>query len=240
MRSEVLTETFVEIVDALVADFDIVDFLQGLTDRCVQMLDVDAAGLLLVDEQGRLEAVAATSGAARLLELLQLEEREGPGLECFRSGGPVTIPDVGAVQERWPRFALACQGVGFASVNALPMQRREQVIGTVNLFRVRGGGLEPDAIRIAHALTAVATIAVLLQRVRHDQQRLVEQLQTALTSRVAIEQAKGVLAERWNVDPEQAFVVLRRHARRRNIRLTDLARAVVSGGDDLTFGTPGR
>ena len=239
MRSETLAEMFVEIVDALVADFDIVDFLQAHTDRCMQTLEVDAAGLLLVDQQGRLEGLAATSGAARLLELLQLEEQEGPGVECFRSGRPVAVPDVAATKDRWPRFAVACLGVGFASVNALPMRRREQVIGTMNLFCARGGGLNPGALRVAHALTAVATIAVLLQRVRHDQQRLVEQLQTALTSRVAIEQAKGVLAERWNVDPEQAFVVLRRHARRRNVRLTDLAEAVVSGADDLTFKTPG-
>ena len=240
MRSELLAEVFVEIVDTLVAEFDIVEFLQGLTDRCAQVLDVDAAGLLLADREGRLEVVAATSGAARLLELFQLQQQEGPGLDCFRTGQPVAVPFVGAAERRWPRFARACQRLGYASVHTVPMRRLEQIIGAMNLFRVVPGGLDPSAARIAQALTDVATIGVLQQRVRHDQQRLVEQLQTALTSRVAIEQAKGVLAERWSVDPEQAFEVLRQHARRRNTRLTELAQAVVAGDDDLESRGPVR
>jgi transcriptional regulator with GAF, ATPase, and Fis domain len=234
MDAQLLSETFVELTDTMVADFDVIDFLQVLTDRSVQLLEVAAAGLLLADPRGELRVIAASSEAARLLELFQLQNDQGPCLDCFRSGQPVSAADLTAEARRWPRFAPAAQQAGFAAVQALPMRLREQVIGALNLFRATPGAFDPAGIRIGQALADVATISLLHDRSMRHSDTINEQLQTALNSRVVIEQAKGKLAERHGLDMDQAFAVLREHARTRNLRLSDLARAFVEGTDTVT------
>jgi transcriptional regulator with GAF, ATPase, and Fis domain len=233
MNEQLLSETFVELTDTMVADFDVIDFLQVLTDRSVRLLEVDAAGLLLADPRGELRVVAASSEAARLLELFQLQNDQGPCLDCFRSGRPVSAADLTAEARRWPRFAPAAQQAGFAAVQALPMRLREQVIGALNLFRTTPGAFDPAGIRIGQALADVATISLLQERSMRHSDTLNEQLQTALNSRVVIEQAKGKLAERHGLDMDQAFAILREHARTRNLRLSELAQAFVEGTDPL-------
>jgi ANTAR domain-containing protein/GAF domain-containing protein len=237
MDGELLSETFVELTDTLVAGFDVIDFLHVLTDRSVQLLDVSAAGLLLADPRGELRGelrvVAASSEAARLLELFQLQNDQGPCLDCFRSGRPVAAADLAAAATRWPRFAPAARQAGFAAVQALPMRLREQVIGALNLFRADPGALAPADIRVGQALADVATISLLHERSMRHSDTLNEQLQTALNSRVIIEQAKGKLAERLGVDMDQAFSLLRDRARVSNRRLSDLARAFVDGTETL-------
>ena len=235
MRSEELAAALVEFADTLVDDFDIVEFLQRLTDRCVQLLPIDAAGLVLGDGEGRLQLIAATSDDAALMETFQLYIHEGPCIESFRSGEPVGCGDLIAFEARWPRLVPALQPIGFSAVHALPMRRRTDVIGAMNLFRRNPGVLDPTSAGFARALTDVATIGLLQQRARREKEALVEQLQTALASRVVIEQAKGVLAERLRLGPDQAFSLLRRHARRGNHRLTDFAREVIEGRVDLAL-----
>ena len=234
MDEQLLSETFVELTDTMVADFDVIDFLQMLTDRSVRLLEVAAAGLLLADPRGELRVIAASSEAARLLELFQLQNDQGPCLDCFRSGQPVSAADLTAEARRWPRFAPAARQAGFAAVQALPMRLREQVIGALNLFRTTPGAFDPAGIRIGQALADVATISLLHERGMRHSDALNEQLQTALNSRVVIEQAKGKLAERHGLDMDQAFAVLREHARTRNLRLSELAQAFVEGTDTLT------
>jgi transcriptional regulator with GAF, ATPase, and Fis domain len=233
MDGQLLSETFVELTDTMVADFDVIDFLHVLTSRSVELLDVSAAGLLLADPRGELRVVAASSEAVRLLELFQLQNDQGPCLDCFRSGRPVTATDLGAGQ-RWPRFAAAAGQAGFAAVQALPMRLREQVIGALNLFRANPGAFDPASVRVGQALADVATIGLLHERSMRRSDTLNEQLQTALNSRVIIEQAKGKLAERLGIDMSQAFTLLRDHARDRNQRLSDLARAFVDGTQAIT------
>jgi transcriptional regulator with GAF, ATPase, and Fis domain len=233
MDGQLLADTFVELTDTMVADFDVIDFLHVLTDRSVQLLDVSAAGLLLADPRGPLRVVAASSEAARLLELFQLQNDQGPCLDCFRSGQPVSA-DLGAEAERWPRFAAAAQQAGFAAVQALPMRLRDQVIGALNLFRAVPGTFDAAGVRIGQALADVATISLLHERGMRRSDALNEQLQSALNSRVVIEQAKGKLAERLGLDMEQAFSLLRDSARNRNRRLTDVAQAFVDGTETLT------
>ena len=237
MDGELLSETFVELTDTLVAGFDVIDFLHVLTDRSVQLLDVSAAGLLLADPRGELRGelrvVAASSEAARLLELFQLQNDQGPCLDCFRSGRPVAAADLAAAAARWPRFAPAARQAGFAAVQALPMRLREQVIGALNLFRADPGALAPADIRVGQALADVATISLLHERSMRHSDTLNEQLQAALNSRVIIEQAKGKLAERLGVDMDQAFSLLRDRARVSNRRLSDLAGAFVDGTETL-------
>ena len=240
MDAELLSETFVELTDTMVAGFDVIDFLHVLTDRSVQLLDVSAAGLLLADPRGELRVVAASSEAARLLELFQLQSDQGPCLDCFRAGRPVAAADLAAAAPRWPRFAPAAQRAGFAAVQALPMRLREQVIGALNLFRVEPGAFPPASVRVGQALADVATISLLHERGMRHGDILNEQLQTALNSRVIIEQAKGKLAERLGVDMDQAFALLRDRARTTNRRLSDLARAFIDGTEPLPTTHPAR
>jgi transcriptional regulator with GAF, ATPase, and Fis domain len=240
MDGELLSETFVELTDTMVADFDVIDFLHVLTDRSVQLLDVSAAGLLLADPRGELRVVAASSEAARLVELFQLQNQQGPCLDCFRAGQPVTAADLAAAEQRWPRFAAAALQAGFGAVQALPMRLREQVIGALNLFRADAGAFAPEDIRIGQALADVATISLLHERNVRRTDTLNEQLQTALNSRVVIEQAKGKLAERLGLDMDQAFGLLREYARARNLRLSDLAQAVIDGTQAVTGLTASR
>jgi transcriptional regulator with GAF, ATPase, and Fis domain len=211
-----------------------------LTDRSVQLLDVSAAGLLLADPRGELRVVAASSEAARLLELFQIQNDQGPCLDCFRSGQPVQAADLAAEAQRWPRFAAAAGQGGFAAVQALPMRLREQVIGALNLFRASPGAFDPADIRVGQALADVATIGLLQERSMRHHDTVNEQLQTALNSRVIIEQAKGKLAERLGLDMDHAFNLLRDYARTSNRRLSDLAQAFVDGTDALPALTAGK
>jgi transcriptional regulator with GAF, ATPase, and Fis domain len=228
-QEQQLSEAFVGLADSLVADYDVADLLHRLADHCVTLLDVAAAGLLLADQRGSLQVVAASSETSRVLELFQLQHDQGPCLDCYHTGVAVTVPDVDLAEHRWPIFAAEASAAGYRSVHALPMRLRDNVIGTLNLFRTALGALDDADIRIGQALADVATIAILQERAIRHSEMLAEQLQHALTSRIVIEQAKGVLAERGGIDMDQAFDRLRRHARNTNARLTDVARGIVDG-----------
>jgi GAF domain-containing protein len=236
---ERLAQTFVELADTLVGGFDLMEFLHMLTERCVELLDVDAAGLLLADSHGTLQLVAASTERARVVELFQIQNDEGPCLDSYRSGLPIIVPDVTAepAAERWPRFASAAGEMGFAAVHAIPMRLRDQVIGTLNLFGTAPDGLDPAVARAARALVDVATIGILQERATREQELVAGQLQVALNSRVIIEQAKGILAERMRVSPDQAFVVLRAYSRSNNYPLTQLAADVISGTAEMLAGS---
>src|SRR5271166_3200990 len=132
---ERLAQTFVELADTLVGGFDLMEFLHMLTERCVELLEVDAAGLLLADGRGDLQLVAASTEQARLAELFQIQNDEGPCLDCYRTGQPVIVPGIATADAaaRWPRFSAAAQEMSFAAVHAIPMRLRDRIIGTLNL-----------------------------------------------------------------------------------------------------------
>jgi GAF domain-containing protein len=236
---ERLAKTFVELADTLVGGFDLMEFLHMLTERCVELLEVDAAGLLLADARGTLQLVAASTEQARVAELFQVQNDEGPCLDSYRTGQPVIVADIGAddAPARWPRFAAAASQMGFAAVHAIPMRLREQVIGTLNLFGTAPGGLDSAVARAARALVDIATIGILQERATREHELVAGQLQVALNSRVIIEQAKGILAERMRVTPDQAFIVLRAYSRNRNYPLTQLAADVINGTAELLPGS---
>jgi GAF domain-containing protein len=227
MDAELLSTTFVDLADTLVAEFDVIDFLHMLTDRSVTLLAASAAGVVLADPRGELQ-VAASSDAAGLIELFQLQNDQGPCLDCFRTGQPVAVMDLIEPVQRWPRFAAAASQAGFRAVQAVPMRLRDQVIGTLNLFHIAPGSLGPGEMGIAQALADVATIGLLQERSARRAEAVAEQLQGALNSRVVIEQAKGMLAERVDVDMDEAFRLLRSLARDNNQRLTDVARSLIN------------
>lgn len=235
-REELLVRTMVELADTLVDDFDVVELLTRLADGCVEVLDVSAAGLMLARPGGgELQVVASSSDAMRLLELFELQAEEGPCPDCYRSGEPVLNDDLATVNSGWPRFATRAMAAGFRSVHALPMRLRRQTIGALNLFRTTTGGLSQADAVAAQALADVATIAIFQQRAAVEARVINDQLSRALMTRIVIEQAKGVLAERANLDMEQSFNRLRAHARNHNLRLADVAQAVIDG--TLTTGS---
>jgi GAF domain-containing protein len=223
MRSETrLGDTFVELADTLVSDFDAVDFLHTLALRCVELLDVDAAGLVLADATGNLRAVASSSEQMHLLELFEIQNEEGPCLDCYSSGQPVFEEDLDSAK-RWPQFAAVARQEGFRSVQAVPMRLRNEVIGALNLFRAQPGRLSDEDVALGGALAGIATISLLQERALREARLMTEQLQIALNNRIVIEQAKGVLAERRELDMEASFELMRRYAREHNRKLADVA-----------------
>jgi len=228
-REDVLARTFVELADTLVADFDVVEILTRLTDRCVDVLGVGAAGIMLVAPDGELRVMASSSEAMRVLELFELQAQEGPCLDCYRGGQPVVNQDLSVSNGRWPHFANEALAAGFRSVHALPMRLRGLVIGALNLFHVEPGEMSDVDVGAAQALADVATIAILQHRAALEAQLVNEQLHHALTSRIVIEQAKGIVAEREGLSMERSFARLRNHARNHNRRLADVARDVIDG-----------
>lgn len=227
LREALLAQTLVQLADTLVQDFDVVDMLTLLVDRCVEILDVDASGLMLANSGGDLRVLAASSEVMRVLELFELQAQEGPCLDAYRSGARVSSDDLTQDPERWPRFAAAALQVDFTSVHALPLRLRGTVIGALNLFRAAPGALDAADIDAGQALADIATIAILQYRATFEAQTVATQLKRALDSRIVIEQAKGVVAERTGVDMQQAFLALRSHARTNNLRLETVARSVI-------------
>lgn len=228
-RESLLAHTLVELADTFVDDFDVVDLLRLLADRCVEVLDVQAAGIMLVAPDGRLRVIASSSEAMRILELFEIQAEEGPCLDCHRTGLPVLNQDLDQVNGRWPRFSVEALAAGFHSAHALPMRSRGSVIGAINLFRTDTGEMGVDDLVIGQAFADVATIAILQHRAATEARELSQQLTHALKSRVALEQAKGMVAQRLDLDMERSFITLRNHARSHNLRLSTVAKSVIDG-----------
>jgi GAF domain-containing protein len=228
-RESELARTLVELADTLVADFDVVELMQRLVDESVLLLGAQQAGLLLSDQRGGIRVVATTSENMQLLELFQVRNGTGPCLDCLHTGVPVLVPDLALAAARWPDFVREATAQGFGSVHALPLRLRSEVIGALGLFHSVPGPLAEDDIRAAQALADIATIGILQQRTIIRGEVLAEQLQTALNSRVVIEQAKGVLAATAGIDVESAYRRLRDYCRPRNLGLTATAAAVAAG-----------
>ena len=228
-REHRLADVFVALADTLVGGFDVVGLFDDLAAACVDLLEVSAAGLMLVDPAGQLRVMASSSERSRDLELLEIQNDAGPCLDCYRRGRAVLVGDIADDLERWPRFSDEAIRVGFGSVYALPLRLREETIGALNLFHQEPNGVSEADLRLAQALADVATIGILQQRAVQQSSDLAEQLQTALNSRLIIEQAKGVLAEREQTDMAEAFDLLRGYSRRKRTKLSDAARAVVAG-----------
>jgi len=208
-----LSEFFVRVADTLVDDFDVVDFLDTLTSQAATVSGAAAVGLVLSDHQGRVRFMAASNESGKMLELLQIQNEEGPCLDCLTTGIPVVNADLAHATDRWPRFAPRAIEAGFQSVHAFPMRLRSEVIGALNLFGSEDAHFEADEVRVVQALADVATIAILQERSLARAETLTEQLQGALNSRVVIEQAKGALAYADGITTAEAFDVMRARAR---------------------------
>ncbi|GAA1320597.1 GAF and ANTAR domain-containing protein [Pseudonocardia xinjiangensis] len=228
-REQQISVAFVALADTLVDDYDIIDLLNQLVEHSVELLAADAAGILLGDARRELRAVASSSEDAETMELLALQADQGPCLDCYATGDPVSVPDITDVAGRWPTFtAFVARAGAFRSVHALPLRLRGQAIGALSLFHRTPGPLPPADLALGQALADVATIGILSERVIRRGEVVNEQLQSALTSRVIIEQAKGVIAHQLGLSMDAAFDRLRRHARSNNLRLSEVARQVAN------------
>jgi len=227
-RERAIIDSFINFADRLVDDFDVLDLTIQLTEDCVRLLGVAAAGLLLADV-GVLHLVAATSEQARSLELFQLQREQGPCLDCYRAGYPISVPDLQAEADRWPRFTTEAAEQGFASVHAIPMRLRDQVLGALGLFGTSTGELAEDDLTLAQALAHVASIAVVQHDRATNRSSLLPTLQSTVASRGLLEMAKGILAEVYQLSMAQAALLLRHYAHQHGRRLTDVASTVVAG-----------
>jgi hypothetical protein len=226
-REARVLEAVVSLVDSLLDDFDVVDLLTELTERCAQLLDVASAGLLLADPLEQLRVLAATSEETRNLELFQLQADEGPCVDCYFTGEPVSAADIKSEADRWPRFVPAALDAGFASVHAVPMRAAGIVVGALGLFGHRPGALNEADRLVGQTLAHIASVAI-LQEHPPTPSTVRQQLRNALTSRVHVEQAKGFLRESLDISVEQAFVLLRDYARTHDDHLTDVARKLMT------------
>jgi GAF domain-containing protein len=227
-RSDRLSRTMVELADTLVHGFDVVEFLQSLSTSCVGLFGLASAGVMLHDNRQNLQVIASSDERGRALELLELQNSEGPCLDAYRLKRPVQAVAEEAL-DRWPMFTPHAQSMGYQAYIAVPMRLRDQVIGALNLFRDEGHVLHAQELREAQALADIATIGLLNERALRESRLVAEQLQHALTSRVVLEQAKGALASMLDCDVDEAFKVMRTYARNHNLRLGDIARQVIQG-----------
>lgn len=228
-----LAQVFVELADTLVEEFDVVELMQILIERCVELLQVDAAGLMLADQRGTLQLMASTGAEAQSLELFELQHDEGPCLESFATGQPITNVSLSEAAERWPHFSPFAVEAGFSATHALPMRLRKQVIGSLNLFTRADIRLGDIDISVGQALADIATIGLLHERNLREKTVLSEQLQGALQTRVLIEQAKGVVAARAGVTVAEAFARMRTYARHNGLTLTSVAAGIIDGAFDV-------
>lgn len=226
-RERQIISAFVEMSNELVDDYDVVDVLSQLTGHCVHLLDVAAAGLLLADGRGVLHLAASSSERSHHLETFQLQRDEGPCLDCFHDGHRVLVPDLADEQQRWPQFSRAAREAGFKSVHALPMRLTGNILGAFGLFGDQPGTLNDDDLALAQALLHVASVAIVNERSATDRATVNSQLQRALTSRIVVEQAKGVIAHAGGLGMDDAFTVLRRYARDHGTKLSVTASRVV-------------
>jgi transcriptional regulator with GAF, ATPase, and Fis domain len=239
-RESQLITAFVELAETLVRDFDAADLFHNLVGHAVDVLHLEAAGLMLSDQRGTLQVVASSSERTRLLELLQLETNTGPCLECFQTGQPVSVPDLAAPPDRWPLFVERALRDTYAAVHALPLRLGDQVIGVLNLLATVAGELTSEELRLGRALADLATVGVVHDLADREPARVAEQVQRTLLGRLAIEQAKGLIAEAGSLDMDDAFARLRTYARSNRLRLAELSRQIVDGtvkaADVLTQG----
>jgi len=225
VSAERLAEVLVEVADTLVDEFDLIEFLHMVSTHTSELVEAEAAGILLTDHHDRLQLMASTDERTKMLELYQVQAEEGPCHDCFRHGRAVSDADLSQA-EHWPNFAPRAVAAGFRSVHAFPLRLRQQVIGALNLFGSTTGHMHPGDVRIVQALADVATIGLLQERTIRRGEVLTEQLQGALHSRVVIEQAKGALAQIHGVSPDEAFLLLRSYSRSHQRHLSEVARLV--------------
>lgn len=245
-QQEGVLRAFLDTVDTLVEDdFDLIDVLHRLCVRSVEFLDVAAVGIMLADPHDDLHLLAASDESERMLALFDAQSRQGPGPSSYRSGRPCVDVDLSPDHRTGEAglFAARARELGFIRAHALPMRLRRRTVGALGILHTAPTPLTERGTRLGQTLADVATIAILQHRTIEHGNVERAQLQNALTSRIVIEQAKGILAERWQVRVDEAFTAMRSYARSHHARLDEVSRLVIDGDIDteqLRAGSAGR
>src|SRR5580704_2656463 len=176
-REQRIVQTFVELADTIVDEFDVIEFLHRLAERCAELLDCAEAGLLLADAAGVLRVMASSSERTEALELLQSQNEEGPCFECYHRGKPVLSEDLAADCGRWPTFAPAAIQAGFRSVHAIPMRVRGGTVGAMNLFRSEPGRIGEADLSLGQGMADIAAIGLLQERTVRESRGVIAELQ---------------------------------------------------------------
>jgi GAF domain-containing protein len=206
--------------------FDTSAVLHELSESAMTMLDAAGAGVSVVTDDGRLQFVTATDSAVVQIEEVQQAEQAGPCVEAYRTGRPSIVSDIDAV-DHWPAYRETAARVGFRTVMGLPLALDGRAVGSLNVYDRRLREWSESELARAHVLVDVATAYLVRAGELAEARQLSSQLQRALDSRVVIEQAKGVLSREHEITVDEAFELLRRHSRRTQSQLRDLAHAVV-------------
>jgi GAF domain-containing protein len=222
---EGLAVTFAELARMAVRGADLVDVYTLLSERVVTLLPVAACGILVRDAGGTLHVVGSSSASAHLLDLFQVQNDEGPCLECLTSGRPVSV-DLADASARWPRFSALLEIEGFSAAYALPIASRAVTVGALNLFA--RDGLGAAELEVAQALADVAALALLQSDAVEDAVVVARRLYVAVQARSTVSQAIGVLMERLGLDADDALRRLRMTAATHGEALVGLAAAVVA------------
>jgi len=228
-REHWLGTTLVELADFLTSQIDEAEYAHGVAERLAELLSSAEIGVLIAGESGQLTPVAASTPGARDLSLLEAHNGTGPCTRSYRTGQPLLNQSMEALAVTWPEFAAVGRDAGVTHVSALPMRRRHQTIGAIGVLEAGPAQLTAADAGLAQTVVEAATVSILQQRALRDSARKCEQLQSALDSRVVIEQAKGAVAARLSITPEAAFELLRSYARRHNRTLVDVAGETLRG-----------
>ncbi|MGA5452989.1 GAF and ANTAR domain-containing protein [Streptomyces umbrinus] len=240
-----LGAALVEAADTLSETFDTVTYLRRLSDHCVALLDASAAGIMLI-ESGETVSFGVSSRRQELaLELLEVQHRGGPCLESYGSGEPVPPVAIRAAHasSRWPDFTERALRYDIGSTFAVPLRRNGTPLGALNVFVPGPAHPSPAPPRspadetgllLAQTLADAAALGLANHRVFTQYRTLTGQLQEALSSRVRIEQAKGMLAERRRTGMDEAFIALRQYARSHRLPIDEVATDVIAGTEDAS------
>jgi GAF domain-containing protein len=228
-RERWLARTLVAMADTAMHDFDLDRFLAGVVNRYPELLEGTEAGIILTGADGTEETLASTSERIQAVQQFEAAKGEGAGIEACRFGQQVVNLGLEERERRWPHLAPLARAVGIRAIHALPLRHRGEGIGAVTVYSPDDRQLTSEELDIAQAIADAASIGIMQVRALGQCRELADQLQGALDSRVAIEQAKGVLAERLAMPLDDAFTLMRRHARSHQRRLESVAQAVVRG-----------
>ncbi|MFF0744043.1 GAF and ANTAR domain-containing protein [Streptomyces sp. NPDC004111] len=216
------------LAELMLSEREVSGFLREFCGLSVKLLDTVAVGTMLADESGLLRVAAVSNNEPALLELIASQPQEGPCVDVYRSGEPQYDIDLRTSAARWPGFCARALENGIGRIAVLPLRRTGELLGT---WQVYGSDRLPDQeeLELAQRLADITVLSLSHSKNLWHLARSAGELRTALTSRVAIEQAKGMLAAQWGVHPERAFQPLRAYARSRQRKLRDVAIDVVEG-----------
>ncbi len=210
---------FAEFATALHASAGVAETVDTVVQFALTAVDCTHAGVVFAVGGGRAEIAAVTQPELTGVYLGQIKAGDGPLFTALTGMQPVLVRDT-CNEQRWPAWAAQVRNLGVASILDLPMRVSLRTIGALCLYSSRTDGFSTDDQAVAQILARHAAVA--LATARHEQS-----LAKAVDARKLIGQAMGILMERYNLDSDQAFAVLRRYSQDTNTKLNRIAQQLI-------------